>query len=113
MKTNNEIRVDNMRALQLEAGSQKKMVEITGMSQSLISQYCGDEPSKAIGDKVARRLEEKFKKETGWMDHIHKAIYQIKEEQAIYNKISNLSEETRQQALEYLDFLEAKDSHNA
>lgn len=45
-----------------------------GRSQSLISAYLSERPSKNIGDKMARVIEEAFGKEHGWLDTPHEGI---------------------------------------
>jgi SOS-response transcriptional repressor LexA len=64
-------RYDNARQLVQEAGSQVAMRKIVNRSQSQISQILGRNPSKAIGNSMARWLEQCFKKEYGWLDHAH------------------------------------------
>lgn len=45
-----------------------------GRSQSLVSAYISERPSKNIGDKMARIIEEAFSKEPGWLDNKHEGV---------------------------------------
>lgn len=66
-----QIRYTNARQLMQDAGSQVAMRQIVNRSQSQISQIIGRNPSKAIGNSMARWLEQCFNKEYGWLDHAH------------------------------------------
>lgn len=70
-----ETRLHNARLLQAEAGSQKAVCEKLGKSQSRVSAFMGDNPSKGIGDAIAREFEVAFDLPNGWMDSWHDAIY--------------------------------------
>ena len=64
------IRRKNLRALlKIEhASSVNDMIEKTGKSQSILSQWLN---KKKIGDKAARDFEEIYNKPLGWMDNQH------------------------------------------
>ena len=66
-----QIRYINARALMQDAGSQVAMRQIINKSQSQVSQILGRNPSKAIGNNMARWIEKCFNKEYGWLDHAH------------------------------------------
>lgn len=78
-----EIRLANARLLLEECGGQKGMIEKTGRSQSQISQIMGDTPSKAIGGRIARSLEEVFDKPKGWLDQ-PRTSFGVAEKQTAY-----------------------------
>lgn len=44
------------------------MADKLGISESQLSQYIGKNPSKRIGQEVARRVERELKLPDGWMD---------------------------------------------
>jgi len=69
-----EIRYHNARLLQESVGGQKSMIEITGKSQAQISSILGTNPSKGIGNNLARELEQTFNKPTGWLDIWHDTL---------------------------------------
>lgn len=67
-----EIRLTNARKLQEESGLDRKAFAVkTGIKYSLLGQYIGENPSKNIGEKIARTLEEKCGKPTNWLDYDH------------------------------------------
>lgn len=69
-----EIRRENMRALAKVAGGVSYLATVLSKSQSQISQLIGKSPSKNIGDRIARQIEEIFKKPRGWMDVLHNHV---------------------------------------
>ncbi|PPC77916.1 hypothetical protein C4K68_07675 [Pokkaliibacter plantistimulans] len=73
-RTLSEIRLHNARLLQDSVGGQKGMIEKTGKSQSQISAIMGENPSRNIGNKLAKLLEDTFALPDGWMDHWHDTI---------------------------------------
>lgn len=66
-----EIARKNARYLAEYAGSFAKFAERVEMSDSQVSQFLGKKPSKNIGPKTARRIEEAFGKPLGWLDQVH------------------------------------------
>ncbi len=54
--------------------SRGELANLLGMSYSLLSAYIGKNPSKAIGDDVAARLEEAFGLNSGELDVNHEMI---------------------------------------
>lgn len=69
-----EIRRENMRALAKVAGGVSYLANVLSKSQSQISQLIGKCPSKNIGDRIARQIEEIFNKPRGWMDVLHNHV---------------------------------------
>jgi phage repressor protein C with HTH and peptisase S24 domain len=61
----------NARHLASQAGSPAEFGRKTGMSDSQVSQLIGENPTKNIGNKIARRIEEAFDKNAGWLDAVH------------------------------------------
>lgn len=68
------IRRTNMLQLAKVAGGITNLAEKLGKSQSQISQLIGRNPSKNIGDKIARQVERTFGKPRGWMDILHNTV---------------------------------------
>lgn len=66
-----EIRRDNARALAAQTGTPADFARKLGMGDSQVSQLIGENPVKNIGNIIARRIEEAFGKEKGWMDTLH------------------------------------------
>jgi plasmid maintenance system antidote protein VapI len=71
MKTIEEIRLENARALAVEGKA--AFSEAIGMSAQQVNQIIGPNPSRNIGPNVARRIEQAFGMETGWLDVVHTA----------------------------------------
>ncbi len=67
--------------------SRGELANLLGMSYSLLSAYIGKNPSKAIGDDVAARLEEAFGLNSGELDVNHEMI----EKFALKNRLYGLS----------------------
>lgn len=65
-----EIRRANARRLMGGDGI-SGMVRVTGKDQTLLSRMIGKNPTKNIGPKVARQIEESYKKPKGWLDREH------------------------------------------
>lgn len=68
MKTSTEIRLENARLLEQEAGGRKEMAMQLGMSEQQLGQILGPHPKRNIGPALARRIERVFAKEYAWMD---------------------------------------------
>jgi len=77
MKTIAEIRLENLRALVREVGSQEKVAEQAGSSAVYLSQLMNKATdvktgkTRQIGDDMARKLESGCSKEIGWLDNVH------------------------------------------
>lgn len=77
MKTNEEIRAENLAKLIIEAGGEERLSELYECSPAFIKQMArGYRDSKSgsqkgIGNAAARRLEIAMKKDRGWLDHDH------------------------------------------
>lgn len=75
MKTIAEIRLDNLRLLIGEIGTQEKVAELAETSPIYLSQIlnrAADSKTgkiRQIGDPLARKLEQGCNKEIGWMDN--------------------------------------------
>lgn len=65
-----EIRLKNMRRLAADEGSGAALARRLNMAYPLLQNYIGKTPTKKIGDKTARRVEEVFKLPRGWMDRL-------------------------------------------
>lgn len=72
LKTVKETRLANARLLQQSLkGGQDEMCAKIGKSQSQVSSFMGANPTKGIGNKIAREIEIAFDLEEGWMDSWH------------------------------------------
>jgi SOS-response transcriptional repressor LexA len=65
------IRLANMHLLIDRAGGRTSFSDKMGVSYAQISHYVGKNPSRNIGDKIARQAEDVFGLEHGWMDCLH------------------------------------------
>lgn len=74
MKTTDEIRLENGRALMKEAGGPSSFAERVDRQATQISRLVGKNPSKPIGDRLARHFEDCFNKPKGWLDYDHSLI---------------------------------------
>lgn len=68
MSTYKERRRANLMALEVKHGSLEQLSNLTGVSASYLSQM---KKVRHMGDKVARRIEQKLKLPVGWMDETH------------------------------------------
>lgn len=74
LATVNETRLENLRHLRDglpgddERGKQGEMAEKLGMSESQLSQLIGKNPSKPIGNRLARKIEKKLGLPRGHLD---------------------------------------------
>lgn len=81
MKTSEEIRLENLAALIVEAGGEDKLAERYECTSAFIKQMArGYKDSKSgsgkgIGNAAARRLEKAMNKDRGWLDHDHKVFF--------------------------------------
>jgi len=107
MKSNNEIRLENLHRLIKEAGTQEQLSEVSGVSRIYLNQIKKQRPdpstgkTRNVGDALARKLEKGMGKPEGWMDkdhsdadHIHSATQQQFSwpfENISYEKVKNLS----------------------
>lgn len=72
METINEIRRENARKLCDACGTQAEFARRLGVRRQQASHLVGSNPVKGIGDDQARKIESKFGKEIGWLDHLHR-----------------------------------------
>lgn len=68
-----DIRRRNARSLSEVAGSSAEFARRIEMSDSHVSQLIGENPTKNIGNKIARRMEAAFDKQEGWMDVVQES----------------------------------------
>ncbi|WP_186092304.1 hypothetical protein [Burkholderia gladioli] len=66
-----DIRLKNFRHLKESEGSGAALARRLDMAYALLQNYIGKNPTKKIGDKTARRVEEVLGLERGWMDCVH------------------------------------------
>lgn len=76
MKTSREIRYENARALAAAAGPadfSRKLSDVSDkpMSGQQANQIIGPSATRGIGDDIARRIEQAYGKEKGWLDNDH------------------------------------------
>lgn len=73
MKEITEIRLDNARQLAEQAGGTSAFAARIDREPTQASRFMGKNPSKGIGAKLARHIEERFGKPRGWLDTDHGA----------------------------------------
>jgi hypothetical protein len=64
-------RRNNLRALAAQYISWRQFAAVVGESPSLLSQIAGGNPTRAIGEELARKLEERLGLTTGYLDEPH------------------------------------------
>lgn len=95
MKTCRQIRYENARALIVKedgpAAFARRISDATGetMTPQQVNSWGGPNPSRGIGDDIARRIEKAYEKEEGWLDH------EWGDKAAISEAISPLSDEAK------------------
>ena len=52
-------------------GQQAKFADLVGITRQLTNNYIGPNPTKRIGDEMARSIEEAFDRRRGWLDERH------------------------------------------
>lgn len=68
MKTIQAIRRDNARQLMREAGGPASFAALIGREPPYVSHILGSRPTKGIGGRMARHIEQCVGKPTGWLD---------------------------------------------
>lgn len=74
---NKQIRRQNLLALESQFGTLEMLAEETDTVAGHLSQIKNN--TRKMGDKVARRIEDKLDKERGWMDRAHGAELSIED----------------------------------
>lgn len=92
----NDIRLTNARDLaSTYCTSLAKFADRVDRAPTQISRIMGKNPTKNIGDKMARHIEKSFNKESGWLDQIHTANTQpttgVQEQPALYMALTEES----------------------
>jgi hypothetical protein len=68
-----EIRRKNLRALVERTDSGAAFAKQADIAPSLLSQILSQNPTRNIGDRLARKIEDKLGLASGWLDSIHGA----------------------------------------
>ncbi|MGX8939310.1 LexA family protein [Symbiopectobacterium sp. Eva_TO] len=71
MKTNDEIRRDNARKLRDSVGGNNSFATFIDRESTQVSRIIGKNPTKKIGDDLARHIEKCFSLGVGWLDSEH------------------------------------------
>jgi len=71
MKTNDEIRRENARKLRDSSGGNTSFAALIDREPTQISRIIGKNPTKKIGDDLARYMEKCFSLPAGWLDQEH------------------------------------------
>jgi hypothetical protein len=66
-----EIRRKNLRELVRKADSGAAFAKQADIAPSLLSQILSQNPTRNIGDKLARKIEERLRLPSGWLDSNH------------------------------------------
>ena len=75
-----EIRRKNARTLADSVGGVVAFSDKINKLQSQVSSFIGIRPTKNIGEKVAKQIEQAFNKPNGWLDKDHD-IFQVNEKE--------------------------------
>ena len=66
------IRRENTKKLIADSGlTRREFADKAEINYGLLGHYIGKNPSKAIGDEIAQRIEVAFNKPANWLDHEH------------------------------------------
>lgn len=66
------IRRENIKKLMRKHGlTRQEFAKRSGVNYALLGHYIGKNPSKAVGDEIAERIEVAFNKPKNWLDHDH------------------------------------------
>ncbi|WP_440863065.1 LexA family protein [Symbiopectobacterium purcellii] len=84
MKTNDEIRRDNARKLRDSVGGNNSFATFIDRESTQVSRIIGKNPTKKIGDDLARHIEKCFSLAVGWLDSEHQVSNAV--------NINNISE---------------------
>ena len=88
MKTNDEIRRENLKLAIRRVGTAAKLAELSGTVPAYLSQIKNSTPDsksgtrKMMGDDIARRIELALNEVVGWMDQDHSQTVEAKEQAA-------------------------------
>lgn len=88
MKEISEIRLENARALANHAGGTGAFASRIDREPTQASRFMGKNPSKNIGDRLARHIEECFGKPRGWLDREH-----VKADELVFHDMELVEEE--------------------
>lgn len=96
--TISEIRRENARKLAAEVGSNAKFAETIGREPTQVSRFIGKNPTVAIGDDLARHIEEQHRLPRGFLDQNWKGTAGVRENMAPYRaqKIKTIPLHTEQ-----------------
>lgn len=70
MKTSTEIRKEQLRLAESEIGGRSNLCVKLGKSEKQISALIGKNPTRGIGDAMAREMEKLLGYERGWLDSL-------------------------------------------
>jgi len=66
------IRRENVKKLMSDSGiKRQELSDGAGINYALLGHYIGKNPTKAIGDEIAEKIERYFDKPPNWLDHEH------------------------------------------
>jgi hypothetical protein len=64
-------RRDNLNSVMQQAGSWRELARWTGESESMLIQVGGPSPVRTLGEKFARKIEQRLGLAPGWLDAPH------------------------------------------
>lgn len=102
-KTIHSIRLNNLRILVEEFGTQRAIADASKTSETYLSSLLGNAPSYAergVGSALARKLEVGCKKPVGWMDVDHSEDARDPREEELMSIFGKLSKAKKDNLLE-------------
>lgn len=85
-----DIRLWNARYLADQLGSIARFAESINKNPGQVGQFIGQNPTKAIGHKIAREIEEHYDHETGWLDKPHLELWGCISKQVWRDQLSDV-----------------------
>lgn len=85
MKTISEVRLENARHLADKYQNLAEFSRVIDREPTQVSRFMGANPTKNIGDKIARHIEQSCRQPKGWLDKDHSPAQKISDNYSQYN----------------------------
>jgi len=85
MKTISEVRLENARHLADKYQNLAEFSRVIDREPTQVSRFMGANPTKNIGDKIARHIEQSCRQPKGWLDKEHSSRQEISDNYSQYN----------------------------